>query len=66
VLGRVPPVVIDAAIANPDRMSGWGEPANANIPPSPLNPLRTLLSIRSPAVPFHPLFNPLVFKAGCP
>jgi hypothetical protein len=32
----------------------------------PFNPLRTCLTLRNPGQPYHPLFNSLVFKAGCP
>jgi hypothetical protein len=62
---RVPPVYISAALASPDTVSGYGEPCYSNLPPGPLNPPRRNLAPRNPNLPFHPLFNPLVWKCGC-
>lgn len=66
ILGRVPLVAIDAALANPERVRGWLEPLNPGLPIGPTNPVRTWLSIQNIAAPYHPLFNALVFKVGCP
>lgn len=66
IAGRVPPAAIAAALANPERVAGWQELVNPGLPPSPANPYRTRLSIRSIAVPYHPLTNSLIWKGGCP
>jgi len=66
ILRRVPPAAISAALANPEHVYGWMEPANPALPPGPNNPPKTRLSIRNLGVPYHPLSNPLVFKVGCP
>jgi|GEM_PF-2190356 len=65
VYGRVPRVVIEAALANPDRVYGWNKPQNPNAPVSPVNPLRRRLTLSNRGVPYHPMSNPVVFKAGC-
>jgi len=64
--GRVPPAAVEAALANPSLVAGWDELLNPGSPPSPSNPRRRWLTLRNAAVPYHPLFNPLVFKIGCP
>ena len=64
--GRVPRVVIDAALADPQRVYGWNKPQNPNAPVSPFNPLRRRLSLSNRGVPYHPISNPVIFKAGCP
>jgi hypothetical protein len=66
ILRRVPRAVIDAALARPDRVYGWRQPVNPGLPVSPANPLRTQLSVRNIGMPYHPLSNPVLFKAGCP
>ena len=66
ITNRVPPVVITDALANPDRISGWGELQSPGILPGPFNKMRTHLSLRSTGVAWHPMFNGLVYKAGCP
>lgn len=66
VEGRAPPAAIEAALANPERVSGWGDLMNPGLPPSPANPVKRWLSLRNPSVPYHPLHNPLIFKVGCP
>ena len=63
---RVPDAVISTALANPGRIGGFDRPRNPNKPASPLNPPRRYLSLRNPNVPFHPIFNRLVWVAGCP
>lgn len=63
---RAPQSQIDAALANPAAIAGWQQPLDPNKPPGPFNPLRSCLSIQRPAVPPHPVFNPLFWRAGCP
>jgi hypothetical protein len=64
--GRVPAAVITDAIANPGKIPGWLEPANPNLPAGPGNPPRHQLSIVNPGLPWHPLYNSLIYKVGCP
>lgn len=66
ILTRVPPAVINDALANPTRIRGWGELANPSAPPSPFNQPKSWLSLLNIAAPYHPLYNPVIFKAGCP
>ena len=66
ILRRVPAAVISRALANPWDVFGWMQPANAGLPPGPGNPPRTRLSLRNLGTPYHPLYNPVVFKVGCP
>lgn len=63
---RVPATAIGAAMANPNAVGGYNRLRDENKPPSPLNPRQVYLSLLNPSVPYHPLFNPLAFKAGCP
>jgi hypothetical protein len=66
VLRRAPRVAIEAALANPQEVHGWLDPLNPGLPPGPGNPLKTWLSLHNIAAPYHPLFNALVYKVGCP
>ena len=63
---RVPAAAISSAMANPDRVSGYRQRCNLNVPVAPWNGMRTRLSVRNVGVPYHPMANPLVFKCGCP
>lgn len=63
---RVPRVVIDDALANPQRFNGWLMPLDPGKPVSPANPLRECLALMNPALPYHPLWNKPVWRAGCP
>ena len=62
---RVPQVVIDAAVANPQSVSGWGELCNPNVPPAPWNGQRHYLGLRSSGQPYHPVYNSVVWQCGC-
>lgn len=65
--GRVPAAAIDAALANPDRVDGWKRRQNPNIPADPyMNPAAASLTLRNVGVPWHPLFNGLMYRTGCP
>jgi hypothetical protein len=66
VLTRVPAAVINDALANPTRIRGWGELANPSAPPSPFNQPKSWLSLLNIGAPYHPLYNPVIYKAGCP
>jgi hypothetical protein len=63
---RVPAAVINDAVANATNVRGFGEPLNPGLPPGPSNPLKTYLGLQNPAVPYHPLFNAVAYKVGCP
>jgi hypothetical protein len=63
----VPSAAVSYALANPDKIRGWGLLFNPAVPFHPLfNPYRTCLTLTNPGVPYAPVFNDLVFKAGCP
>jgi hypothetical protein len=66
VLRQVPPAVVADAVANPDRVRGWRLPLNPNTPVGPGNPLRTCLALARPSVPYHPVWNTVTWKVGCP
>lgn len=62
---RVPRAVIDAALANPAAINGWGVRCWHHLKASPFNPLREYLDILNPNKPYSPLYNPVIFKCGC-
>ncbi len=63
---KVPQAVIDAALADPAKVYGWREPLNPNVPPGlPANPPRLCLDLWNRGRPFHPLFNSVIWRAGC-
>jgi len=64
--GRVPPAVIQNALANPTDIGTFGQPAVGNRPPSPANPPRIYLGLSNINAPYNPIFNPVTFKSGCP
>jgi hypothetical protein len=66
IVRRVPPAAISAALANPAAVYGWMDPANPALPPGPNNPLKRWLSLSNLNKAYHPIFNALVFKVGCP
>jgi hypothetical protein len=66
IANRVPAAAINAALSDPTRFGSYQQPANPGLPIGPFNPPRVYLSLRNAAVPYHPLFNPLVFKSSCP
>lgn len=61
----VPPAVIADALANPGRIMGWGARLDPGKPAGPFNPLRECLNLSNPGIAFHPLFNSVVYEAGC-
>ncbi len=63
---RVPAVVIDDALANPERYYGWLYPLDPGKPPSPANPPRTCLTLRTVALDYHPVWNKPQWRVGCP
>ncbi len=62
---KVPQVVLDDAMANPDSVQGWMILCNPNLLPSPWNTYRDKLTLQDPGKPYNPLFNSVVWKCGC-
>lgn len=62
----VPQAAIDAAVGGPEQVGGWNQPRNPNVPVSIHNPRRRHLSIVDANKRYHPLYNGLTFRAGCP
>jgi hypothetical protein len=62
----VPQAVIANALANPEDVYGWDQLCTPSQPPSPWNVMRSRLSMQVPGKPYHPLFNSVVYKCGCP
>ena len=62
---RLPQAAIDAALADPSRVGGWGVPCRVGQPLGPMNPPRRWLDLRNGNLPWHPVFNGVVFKCGC-
>lgn len=66
IKARVPAAVINEAVAAPATVAGHGMACNPNLPVGANNPLRRYLGLRNPAAPYHPIFNGVVWKCGCP
>jgi hypothetical protein len=62
----VPAAALSAALANPSTVSGYNELCNPNAGSSTFNHKRDRLSLERSDRPYHPLFNSLVWKCGCP
>lgn len=65
VRDRVPPAVVEHALANPTRVFGWRILLDPGKPDQPPNPRRACLDLQNRGVPFHPLFNGVLWRAGC-
>ena len=65
VRDRVPQSVIEHAVANPARILGWQLLLDPGKPDQPPNPRRACLDLRNRGIPFHPLFNRVLWRAGC-
>ena len=63
---RVPAAAVNAAVGNPSMVYGYGLLCNPAVRPSPFNNYRTRLSLLVPGKPYHPTYNSLVLKCGCP
>lgn len=66
VYDRVPAVVINDALANPERFYGWQLPLDQGKPPSPANPPRECLSLMNVSMPYHLIWNKPIWRVGCP
>lgn len=65
VRDRVPTNVIEHALANPGAVLGWQLLLDPGKPDQPPNPRRACLDLRNRGIPFHPLFNRVLWRAGC-
>lgn len=68
LMGRnpIPQDAMDAAIAHPEAVAGWGELCNPGLPFHPLNNgYRTALNPQNPNLAYDPASNGLVFTCGC-
>jgi len=63
---KVPAPALLWALANPDRIAGYNLLERPGSPAGPYNRLRKWLSLRRLTIPFHPIWNGLVYRAGCP
>lgn len=63
--GKVPAAIVGAAVANPAAIFGWGMRCSPNLPESPTNGPRRWLTLRSPSLAYHPVFNGVVWSCGC-
>jgi hypothetical protein len=66
LIGRVPRVAIDVALADPQRVFGWNMLCNPSVPESRFNQRRRQLSLSNIGLAYHPLYNGLVYRCGCP
>lgn len=62
---RVPADVLAAAQREPWTVGGYAELRDPGRPEGPDNPRRLSLSLAKPGRAYHPLYNGLVFLAGC-
>jgi Tol biopolymer transport system component len=63
---EVPAAAVQDALANPTHYDGWGKLSNPNRPAGPDNPVRNCLSFQNVNLRYHPMFNGLEWKSGCP
>lgn len=62
---KVPTAVIAAAVANPERVHGYGQLEFPSLPPGYNNPRRMSLTLRNQGLAWQLVHNPLVYRAGC-
>lgn len=63
---RAPAAAVSDALANPSGVRGYGERCHPSQPAGPFNRVRDQLAIEQAAKPYHPLYNGLAWKCGCP
>jgi len=66
VQSRVPNPVLAYAVANPASVAGYNELCYPNQSASPWNVIRRFLGLENPNLAYHPMFNTVVWKCGCP
>jgi hypothetical protein len=62
---KVPAESLDAALADPASISGFGQLRDPGKPHGPYNGYRTCLVLQKSSTPWHPLHNSLVLRASC-
>jgi hypothetical protein len=62
----VPQGVLDAALANPASVGGWGKLLNPGVPEGPMNGRRCCLCLSNIGGPYDAKYNPLEWRAGGP
>ena len=62
----VPASVLASALASPQNIWGYRMLCQPNLAPSPWNVERRHLGIDTPSKLFHPIYNTVVWKCGCP
>jgi len=65
VRDQVPAATIEHALANPARVFGWQILLDPGKPDQPPNPRRACLDLQNRGIHFHPLFNGVLWRAGC-
>lgn len=65
IKGRVPVAVLNYATANEDQVNGYGQLCNPNVPANQFNTLRKWLTLQNNGLPYHPVFNGVVWSCGC-
>lgn len=63
---RAPASAIDAALANPASVRGYGMRCYPSQPASPFNAWRRWLGLVDHGKAYSPRYNPIVIKCGCP
>jgi hypothetical protein len=66
IKNRVPAIVINDAVAQPNKVYGYGLACNPGLAPvDPWNPVRRYLTLRNMNVPYNPVYNGVVWSCGC-
>ncbi len=65
ISNKVPPAVINNAMANPQTIEGWNELEYPTDPEGPTNLRKHYLSIKDNSKPFHVVTNQVVYVARC-
>jgi hypothetical protein len=66
IRSRVPDAAVEWAVANQERVFGFGELRNPGLPAGPNNPRRLWLTLQQLSIPYNVNYNRLVYRAGCP
>jgi hypothetical protein len=66
IADRVPRADIEHAVAEPARIAGYNQLERPGLRPGPYNRQRSHLTVRVLALPYHPIWNDLVYSASCP
>jgi hypothetical protein len=66
ITSRVPGQVINDAMGNKSSVAGYDMLCNPKLPASNWNVKREFLSLMAASKPYHPVFNTVIWKCGCP